>query len=410
MAILYIGDDKITPAFVSSEIKYGTTVNDFMGNTTEDGELLPPNSIDAVVFDGVKTITEQSGLVAFLPICAPKTLSFPDLTTVGDSALYNLSREKDFVQNFSAPNIVSVGENGLRSVFSLAGPLTVDATFDSLENVSTYGMASAFSSLAARRTTINNFSMNALTTVGSNGLQGCFSRSEFVGNTDIAFPGITAIDKNGAFSLMFKGTNITSLSFPNLESVTADNVFNSLTNDVASLVSINFPKLKVVDAGSILSMCDGTGLTSVSFPALETITDNYKTGSSVTITRTFYSCAALTSAAFPKLTSAGSLAQMFSGCTSLTSVSFPLLASVGEGAFQYTFRGCTSLTSVSFPSLIDVPVNAFNGTSTTSPTPCFTDSGVTEIHFRADAQEMIEATTGYDTKWGATNATIIFDL
>lgn len=384
MAILYIGDDKITPAFVSSEIKYGTTINDFMGNTTEDGELLPPNSIDAVVFDGVKTITEQSGLVTFLPVCAPKTLSFPDLTTVGDRALYNLSQDKDFVQNFSAPNIVSVGERGLQSMLSLAGPLTVDATFDSLENVSSYGMASAFSSLATRRSTINNFSMNALTTVGNNGLQSCFARSEFVGNTDIAFPGITAIDKIGAFSSTFTGTNITSLSFPNLESVTADNVFSSLTSGVDSLVSINFPKLKVVDAGSILSMCSGTGLTSVSFPALETITDNYKIGSTVTLTRTFDSCAALTSAAFPKLTSAASLAQMFSGCT--------------------------SLTSVSFPSLIDVPVDAFNGASSTSPRPCFTDSGVTEIHFRADMQATIEAIDGYADKWGAPNATIYFSL
>jgi hypothetical protein len=37
-------------------------------------------------------------------------------------------------------------------------------------------------------------------------------------------------------------------------------------------------------------------------------------------------------------------------------------------------------------------------------------TGITEIHFRADAQATIEATSGYSDKFGATNATIYFDL
>ena len=35
---------------------------------------------------------------------------------------------------------------------------------------------------------------------------------------------------------------------------------------------------------------------------------------------------------------------------------------------------------------------------------------VSEIHFAAANQAAIEACDGYDTKWGATNATIYFDL
>ena len=40
----------------------------------------------------------------------------------------------------------------------------------------------------------------------------------------------------------------------------------------------------------------------------------------------------------------------------------------------------------------------------------FSFSSLTEIHFPAAIKSKIEALTGYSDKWGATNATIYFDL
>jgi hypothetical protein len=59
-------------------------------------------------------------------------------------------------------------------------------------------------------------------------------------------------------------------------------------------------------------------------------------------------------------------------------VSFPKLTSIGDTyALYYPFLNCTKIT---------------------------------EIHFRADMQATIEAQLSYSDKFGATNATIYFDL
>ena len=73
---------------------------------------------------------------------------------------------------------------------------------------------------------------------------------------------------------------------------------------------------------------------------------------------------------------------MFSWCSALSKVSFPKLtslqhSSVLQAGSSGMFNGCNALT---------------------------------EIHFRADMQATIEKQIGYSSKFGATNATIYFDL
>ena len=121
-----------------------------------------------------------------------------------------------------------------------------------------------------------------------------------------------------------------------------------------------------------------------------------------------FRCTGLTgSVSFPNLTSVGiwGLRGIFYECTGLTgSVSFPKLATIGDNGLNCSFYGCTKLTgSVSFPKLTSVGdrvlYNAF-----------YNCTLLTEIHFRADMQATIEAQYGYSSKFGATNATIYFDL
>ena len=111
--------------------------------------------------------------------------------------------------------------------------------------------------------------------------------------------------------------------------------------------------------------------------------------------------------AFDEITSinAHGLYSAFFECTGITgSVSFPKLTSIGTYGLYYAFQGCTGITgSVSFPELTTIESNgldyAFQGCT-----------GITELHFRADAQSVIESQNGYSTNFGATNATIYFDL
>lgn len=69
---------------------------------------------------------------------------------------------------------------------------------------------------------------------------------------------------------------------------------------------------------------------------------------------------------------------------------------------------CTALVRLDFPSLISVIPKAFATASYLSMLQGCT--ALTEIHFRADMQATIEALNQYSNKWGATNATIYFDL
>ena len=77
---------------------------------------------------------------------------------------------------------------------------------------------------------------------------------------------------------------------------------------------------------------------------------------------------------------------------------------IGSNGLFCAFHGCTGITgSISFPNLTTINTyglgNAFDGCT-----------GITEIHFRADVKSVVESTDGYSSKFGASRATIYFDL
>lgn len=93
----------------------------------------------------------------------------------------------------------------------------------------------------------------------------------------------------------------------------------------------------------------------------------------------------------------------FSACTSLVGTNLNALEQIlgNYQQMQYAFTN-TNIQVFRFPMLTSV-TGGF-GTSSVFPTV------TTELHFRIDAQATIEAAAGYSTKWGATNATVYFDL
>ena len=71
------------------------------------------------------------------------------------------------------------------------------------------------------------------------------------------------------------------------------------------------------------------------------------------------------------------------------------LTTVGNYAFSY----CNSLTSIDLPNVTNVGNAAF-----------YYCDLLMEIHFAVKNKEAIEALSDYSNKFGATNATIYFDL
>ncbi len=182
---------------------------------------------------------------------------------------------------------------------------------------------------------------------------------------------------------------------------TVDSEGNAICTHTFNLEHIFDECTSVDDYGLYNAFYECTGLTgSVSFPKLTSIGANG-------LSYAFQKCTGITSVSFPKLTSIDiyGLYFAFYYCTGITgSVSFPELISVGNYGLYSAFQICTGLTgSVSFPKLTSIGNNglnnAFNGCTR-----------ITEIHFRSDAQSTVEATGGYGSKFGATNATIYFDL
>lgn len=102
-----------------------------------------------------------------------------------------------------------------------------------------------------------------------------------------------------------------------------------------------------------------SNLSSVSFPKLQSLTGN---GGQL---RSAFAQTALTSIEFPLLQNATSyygndLAYICSTCTSLVSVSFPELTSLGNSGMEYAFEKCTSLKQVYLPKLSSTQSNSLN--------------------------------------------------
>ena len=179
------------------------------------------------------------------------------------------------------------------------------------------------------------------------------------------------IDTDEFQDLYFNNQDITgTVKFPNLTKIGYDGL-NSAFYRCIGLTSVEFPNLQSVGNYGLAYTFDSTRLSSIEFPNLTKITDY-------------------------------GLLCAFRDCTGLTSVEFPNLQFVGNYGLAYAFNNCTGLTSVEFPNLTEISEQGL--------TNAFMFSNILEIYFRADVKSVIEAQPQYDSKFGAPNATIYFDL
>jgi hypothetical protein len=181
---------------------------------------------------------------------------------------------------------------------------------------------------------------------------------------------------NSCAYMFYKCENLTSATLSKFESATKTMSAYYMFGNCGKLTSVNLNSFKKIGYQSCQNMfyyC--TALEFIDLSSLEEINGN------------------------------NACSGMFSYCSSLLSVDLRNLKIVkGTSALSSMFDGCKKLPSISFPSLTTIDTNAFGSSTFRNCT------ALTEIHFRADVQSQIEATSGYSSKWGATNATIYFDL
>lgn len=140
----------------------------------------------------------------------------------------------------------------------------------------------------------------------------------------------------------------------------------------------------------------------------EVVIKGVKTASYRSFFYRFAGCGEMTRIYFPDLVHIGGqgLQRVCSDCSSLSVADFPKLQTIENSALTGAFNSCTAMQEIWFPALRNVASGAF-GTSSLCFAKC---TNLTAIHFPAAIQSTIESTTGYASKFGASNATIYFDL
>lgn len=107
----------------------------------------------------------------------------------------------------------------------------------------------------------------------------------------------------------------------------------------------------------------------------------------------FISCSRLSDISLPKVNVLGE--SSFYKCTSLIEVKLLEVINIGWRAFYY----CSNLKKISLPNATNIGNDSFTGCN-----------NLVEIHFSLKNKEIIEKLNGYSTRFGASKATIYFDL
>ena len=228
--------------------------------------------------------------------------------------------------------------------------------------------------------------------------------------TDLVFTGVTGLGEYNALAYAFYGKDITSVTFPNVVNLSGTQGLRYTFAQCNSLTSVSFPNLTTVNGLSVFASAFrddyNNNTMSISFPNLTTVNGfgNFEWA--------FCNNHAIKTVSFPNLTSIlgnRDWYAIFADCNNLTSVSLPNLTSVGSSSMVDAFGG-TAITRIDFPSLSTVQIDSFQTQEGAWDKIFRNCSSLTEIHFRTDMANVIPTMIGYSEKWGASNATIYFDL
>jgi len=308
------------------------------------------------------------------------------------------------------PNLVAVD---LDSLLTVTGDRAMYAAFAACENLATISIANLKSikadSVFARAFCGTWQYMDEETWEEKPGIHPAY--------TSLSFPELEEIEGDNVFEYTFWCCeNLTSVTFPKLKKITGDWVFK-YTFGYSQIPSIEFTSLEEVNGDRVFSSAFVySGQTSpatggktgpairVTYPALKKVTGDY------TMYNTYsYRGSDITTFALPNLQyvegtcAMGSLA---SNNVNLVNVDLGKLETVkGDNAMSYFFSGCTSLTEISFPSL----KNDFGTYKTQFNKMLNNCTGVT-VHFPSNLQSVLSSWSDVSSGFGGTSTTVLYDL
>lgn len=296
-------------------------------------------------------------------------LDFTGVKKINNGAVGFAFRDNETIIGLYAPTLTEIAPKGLYEAFYGCNHLeSIDLSL--LETLGINGLYQAFYNCTA----ITSVDLSSLQSVGNYGLYYAFAYTKF---TNLNLSSITSVGQYGLAGVLRENKNIVSVDLSSLLYTDSNGLYYAFYN-CTNLESVDLSSLETATASSLNQAFNNCGkITSISLSSLKTVQTN-------------------------------GLNYAFYGCANLNTVNLSKLETVERNGMAYAFRQVPSLATLSFPALTNIDGAGF-GTSTTNYA-FYNCTALTEIHFRADMQAKIEAMTGYDTKWGATNASIIFDL
>ena len=224
----------------------------------------------------------------------------------------------------------------------------------------------------------------------------------------LIFSDLEDVTGENALNYAFYQSGVTSVEFPKLTRVTGSNAMYNAFSYNANLTNIVLENLVEVSGEYAMVSCFSNcgKLTSVSLPNLTTISSQSGCLS------LFSGCSYIVSADLRRLTTISGnsgASNMFFGNSQLKTINLNSLTSVtGNTAMTQMFKSNYQFAKIRFPSLVEVSNKAFSSSS--SSDMFYSCTNLRQIHFRKDATSVIQSLYRYSNKWGATSATIYFDL
>lgn len=351
------------------------------------------SGLKTVSMTSLKTLNERGLLYTFNNCKYLKTVGdFENLELIEwggmDSCFYGSAIET--APNF--PKLKNIYYGGMQYTFAGCDSLTTAPRFDSLEKVNENGFYRTFYYCDTGNLANADF-VFPCTTLGLAAFNGCFYYADL---RSFVFPNLEESMYNnmfyyfnyGNFDSLFKGQ--VAHPFPKLKKITGNNVFGYA-----------FPNTKpyrfVFDA--LEEICvENTGTTTFQYAFQNSIFQN-ENGDYGGV---YFPC--LRQIGSTSTSTATCLKYICSGATGEVTLDFPeltivynTLSSSTSGAMSYC-----GATKVYMPKVTNLGTyNKYNFYSATT---------ILELHFGIENQVTIEAMNGFSSKFGATKATIYFDL
>ena len=305
---------------------------------------------------GAKALTTKAGLNPYLYAPSGTTLNYDMLLTTSDGGFYTYTSDLTSLVDITTADMVA-----RQAFFKYNGTIYyVTDTLTTFDDLYSWISSNYSSSHASNMTELYDSNIETLST----------SKLEYNNYLKLIYLAkCTSVGVNA-----FAGCSLKTVTLPKCTSVGASAFYNC-----RNLTTINLPKCTSVGASAF----DNCGnLTTINLPECTSV------GASA-----FYDCG-LKTVTLPKCISVGDYA--FQYCTNYaTDFSLPVCESIGTKAFY----GCYNLKTISLPNCTSIADTAFGSCSS-----------LTEIHFATANQATIEALSGYSSKFGASSATIYFDL